>query len=103
MLKSKIKYILFLLYVVSMPSFSGGDELFNEPTLTPQEVLLIADKYYIEKGISIIEYDIREVTYDYVTQVWRIFCDKINGALGQHFTIKISDIKPSDIEIIGGA
>lgn len=99
----KVRYIL-LLFLISMSAFSGGGGLFFDPTSTPHEILLTAEKYLIDKGISLTEYDIREITYDYVSQMWLIsYFGKVGSASGRHFGLQINDINMNDIKLIGGA
>lgn len=63
----------------------------------------MSDKYLNDKGIVKKEYNLTEISYDYLRNIWWIIYDDKDGPLGGHFTLKINDRNTVEIKLIGGA
>ena len=75
---------------------------FAAPRRTPAEVVEATNAFAARNEITIENYSVGSVDFDYVKRRWHVFYEGKSLAIGDHFTIIVSDERAEEIELIPG-
>jgi len=75
---------------------------FAAPRRTPAEVLEATNAFAARNEITIEDYSVSSVSFDYVDREWHVFYDGKSPGIGNFFTIVVSDERAEEIELIPG-
>ena len=97
----KIKYLsLFLLYLISLSSFSDEGYIFKNPNSSPKELYKNVQQYIIEKEIPIDDYYLEIMEYDYIKKLWHFYYSRKDRSKGDDLIIRVNDTNPDEIKLI---
>ena len=76
--------------------------VFVDPSQTPGSVLEAVNEHMTEEGTVMVNYELDALTYDYVDRRWAVSYTGGSRAIGDHFTVLVSDEDLSKLEVVPG-
>lgn len=99
----KPHYILILVACIYFSiANADGDMQFVLPNHSPEEVLAKVEEIVKGRNISLSNYTLESITYDYIKIRWSCYFEGEDLVLGNHFMVLLNDMDLNDFEIVRG-
>lgn len=96
----RIPNLIILIFILPIACY--GEDKFHAPQKTPEEIVKYAEAVIISRKISVNDYQLSGLTYDYIKENWYVSYSSKGLEVGGHFTILINDTSTDTTEFIPG-